>query len=193
MSSATTDEQLARQLQTSIQRSDRRAAGVALDALVGRHYDGLMGYLYRLTSGDRPLAEDIAQEAFLRVLRHIDQYKTDARFKPWLYAIATHIARSHYASADYRRAAPSDDELIADAESPFDVALDADETQRVIAALATLPAHQREVVTLFYYQTFPLSEIAAALGIPVGTVKSRLSLAIKRLRQQMKETDDANL
>jgi RNA polymerase sigma-70 factor, ECF subfamily len=90
-----TDEELALRLQ----QGDR----TTLTTLVARHYDALLGYLYRMTGGDRSLAEDLAQETFLRALRAIEQYRRDYRFKPWLYAIATNLARNHYNRADTRR------------------------------------------------------------------------------------------
>lgn len=173
------DETLASQ----VQRGDRRA----LDALVERHYDALMGYLYRLTLGDRPLAQDLTQEAFLRALRGIGSYDTRRPFKPWLYAIAVHAARNHAARAEQRRVtALDDDDRLADDAHEADSALQADDEARaVLAALADLPTHQREVITLYYYADLPLSAIAAALDIPLGTVKSRMSLGLARLRQHM--------
>lgn len=186
-----TDEQLALRLQ----RGDRGA----LNGLVERHYDPLLGYLYRMVGGDRALAEDLAQETFLRALRSIAQYRRDLRFKPWLYAIATNLARNHYNRADTRYTqSDADGEPDAPSEierARFDMdALDADllaldEVRQVLAALAALPVHQREVVALYYYQSLSLQEIADALHIPLGTVKSRLSLAVRRLREMMKEMD----
>jgi RNA polymerase sigma-70 factor, ECF subfamily len=187
----TTDEQLALRLQGG----DRGA----LNGLVERHYSPLLGYLYRMVGGDRALAEDLAQETFLRALRSIAQYRRDLRFKPWLYAIATNLARNHYNRADTRYT-QSDADSAPDAPSEIERAgldedgLDADllavdEVRQVLAALASLPDHQREVVALYYYQSLSLQEIADALSIPLGTVKSRLSLAVRRLREMMKEMD----
>ncbi len=73
----------------------------ALAALVTRHHSPLLGYLSRLTGGDRPLAEDLVQETFLRVLRQ-GICQPDRPFKPWLYAIATNLARDHFKSAAMR-------------------------------------------------------------------------------------------
>lgn len=170
------DEQLA----LRIQRGEREA----LAQLVERHHSRLIGFLYRMTGGDRALAEDLAQESFLRVLRSIAQYRHPHPFKPWLYAIATNIARDHYKSAASRRTQNEfPDELPASSESePEDALLDLDEGQRVAAAMLQLPDHQREVVILRYYQELSLAEISDALAIPVGTVKSRLSIGLGRLK-----------
>jgi RNA polymerase sigma-70 factor (ECF subfamily) len=178
-----TDERLAQQLQ----QGDR----AALTALVERHYDPLLGYLYRLTRGDRSLAQDLAQETFLRALRGIGGYSYPRPFKPWLYAIATNLARNHYASADTRRTenAVEDQEYGAD-DAPDAALLERDEAQSVIAALDMLPDHQREVIVLYFYQSLSLQAIADTLAIPLGTVKSRLSIGVSRLREWMEVQND---
>jgi RNA polymerase sigma-70 factor, ECF subfamily len=177
------DERLALRIQQGEQ--------VALAALVERHHHRLIGFLYRLTGGDRALAEDLAQESFLRVLRSIGQYRYPRPFKAWLYAIATNIARDHYKSAESRRTTNTDDsnqELLPQySEQPEETLLDWDEGQRVAAAITALPDHQREVVILRYYQELSLAEIAEALEIPVGTVKSRLSIGLMRLKNLLDE------
>ena len=109
-----------------------------LDTLVDRHYDALIGYLYRLLYGDRALAEDMAQETFLRVLRGIKQYSYPRPFKAWLYAIATNLARDHYSRADTRRvsALPETGELnpAFAVDGGDDAIIAQDEQQAVIAA-----------------------------------------------------------
>jgi RNA polymerase sigma-70 factor (ECF subfamily) len=163
-----------------------------LTALVERHYGALIGYLYRLSGGDRLLAEDIAQEVFLQVIRAIQQYQYPRPFKPWLYAIATNLARNHYNRPDTRRTVSSDRLLSGrsvSGTSAEDAILESDEAQQVSALLAALPDHQREAVVLRYYQELSLAEIADVLGIPVGTVKSRLSLGLGRLRALMEQED----
>lgn len=170
------DEQLALSLQ--------HGQTEALSALVQRHHGPLLGYLYRLCGADRALAEDLVQETFLRVIRNLNQYRHPRPFKPWLYAIATNLARDHYKSADTRRTDVLDEgESIALATD-----LSVGEDARPIAqALAQIPVGQREVVILRYYQDLSLNEIAEALRIPVGTVKSRLSLGLGRLRTLLEE------
>lgn len=179
---AATDEQLARRVQ--------RGHTSDLAQLVERHHSPLLGFLYRLTGGDRPLAEDLAQETFLRALRSIKQYQSARPFKPWLYAIAVNVARDHFKRAETRRAVTlTDDELLA-LPDPIDlddtIAVDG---PRLAVALRALPVQQREAIILRYDQDLSLAEIAAVLSIPIGTVKSRLSLGLRRLRQQLQ--DDA--
>lgn len=164
-----------------------------LAALVERHYSALVGYLYRMTGGDRMLGEDMAQDTFLRVLRSISSYQYPRAFKPWLYAIATNLTRNYQTSADSRRtqAVDEDAETVLQTDAPEDVLLADDEAQDVMRALALLPLHQREVVVLRYYQELSLNEIADSLNIPVGTVKSRLSLGLRRLRDVLERTHES--
>src|SRR5258707_1074791 len=81
----------------------------ALALLVERHHSSLLGYLYRLNNGDRALAEDLVQEAFLRVLRPVN-FQSGRPFKPWLYAIATNLSRDHFKSAATRYTVTSSSE-----------------------------------------------------------------------------------
>lgn len=174
------DEQLALDVQHGKQ--------AALAQLVERHHNPLMGYLFRMTSGDRQLAEDLVQETFLRMVRGINRYAYPRPFKPWLYAIATNLGRDHYKAADFRLTADLHENVWHET-SPEENALILDEVQSVIRALAAIPDFQREVIVLRFYQALSLAEIADALDIPLGTVKSRLSLGIKRLRDMLHTSD----
>jgi RNA polymerase sigma-70 factor (ECF subfamily) len=163
---------------------------VALAALVTRHHGPLLGYLYRLVGGDRQLSEDLVQETLLHVLRQ-RVYPSDRPFKPWLYTIATNLARDYFKSAAVRhRWRGGDDEEVLlhlyDSEaSPEERALAAERGGEVRAALAQLGEDYRMVLFLRFYQGFSLQEIAETLQIPLGTVKSRLSVSVHRLRAML--------
>jgi RNA polymerase sigma-70 factor (ECF subfamily) len=173
------DEQLMSALLTGDQ--------AALAALVTRHHTPLLGYLYRLVGGDLPLAEDLVQETLLHMLRQ-PMRPIDRPFKPWLYTIATNLARDHFKSAAVRQRERQDDaeqallHLPDSAPGPEEHALEAERSSEVWAALAQLSEEYRIVVVLRFYQGFSLSEIAETLQIPLGTVKSRLSAGVHRLR-----------
>ncbi len=164
-----------------------------LSALVERHHSPLLGFLYRMTGGDRSLAEDMVQETLLRLLRSIDQYQYPRPFKPWLYTIATNLVRDHYKRAEIRHTQSMPDDSVEYLryldDGPEDVVLFGDETQQVILAMRRLPEHQREAVILRYFQELSLAEIAEILDVPVGTVKSRLSLGLGRLREMLLEQE----
>lgn len=159
----------------------------ALAALVTRHHGPLLGYLYRLVGGDRPLAEDLVQDTLLQLLRQ-RTYQAGRPFKPWLYAIATNLARDHFKSAAVRRRGCMGDEEQAlplrDDRAPGVEAcvLAAEQGGEVRAALAQLGEEYRVVLVLRFYQGFSLQDIAETLHIPLGTVKSRLSVGVHRLR-----------
>jgi RNA polymerase sigma-70 factor, ECF subfamily len=160
-----------------------------LSMLIERHYSPLLGFLYRM--GLMTLAEDMAQETFLRVLKGISFYQPSRPFKPWLYSIALNLVRNYQKRADTQRGSETLDEEVQEVssldaqviETPEINLLNSEAAQTVLDALAQLPDHQRSVVVLFYYQELSQKEIAETLRIPVGTVKSRLSLGLRRLRE----------
>jgi RNA polymerase sigma-70 factor, ECF subfamily len=163
---------------------------VALAELVTRHHTPLFGYLYRLINGDRQLAEDLVQETLLHVLQE-PRYLPDRPFKPWLYTIATNLARDYFKSAAVRHRGHSTDEehalryLTDHAPGPEECALAAEQGSEVQAAFTELSEEFRVVVLLRFYQGFSLQEIADTLQIPLGTVKSRLSVGVHRLRSML--------
>jgi RNA polymerase sigma-70 factor, ECF subfamily len=174
------------QLMTAVMAGDQ----AALAALVTRHHAPLLGYLYRLVGGDRQLAEDLVQETLLNVLRQ-QTYQAGRPFKPWLYMIATNLARDYFKSAVVRqRWREGDDEetllQLTDSDpGPEERALAAEQGNEVRMALAQLREEYRVVLLLRFYQGFSLQEIAETLHIPLGTVKSRLSVGVHRLRDML--------
>ena len=171
------------QLMAAVMAGDQ----VALATLVTRHHAPLLGYLYRLVGGDRPLAEDLVQETLLHVLRQ-RTFRSARPFKPWLYTIATNLARDYFKSATVRQRWRRGDEeeallqLYDSTPGPEERALAAEQGSEVQAALAQLREEYRIVWLLRFYQGFSLQEIAETLQIPLGTVKSRLSVGVHRLR-----------
>jgi RNA polymerase sigma-70 factor (ECF subfamily) len=148
----------------------------ALAALVERFQQPLTGYLDRLVGPDWALAQDLAQETFLRVLRQ-RAVRVDQPFKPWLYAVATNLARDHFRSSHVRCAVRLDEECatsLADvAPGPEDHALATERTHGIVTALRRLGPEYRETLLLRFYGDMTLKEVAETLGVPVGTVKSR--------------------
>lgn len=183
----TRDETLIEQAQ----RGDR----AALTGLVERHHAPLVGYLYHATNGRRDLAEDLAQEAFIRVVQNLSAYQPGRPFKPWLYTIATNLVRDHYRRLDTRRTAEWSDALEDAAarpeEDPEAAFLTAERGGAVSAALLQLSAPLRATLLLRFSQDLSLEEIAQVLGIPPGTVKSRLSNAVRQLRDHLAAQESA--
>ena len=182
-------------------RSGNRAA---FDSLVLRYEKELFGYLRRYL-GDAALAEDVFQNTFLKVYEKLDQYEPGRPVRPWLYTIATHQAVDALRRVNRRGAVSLDrkgspglegeqsslaDLLIAKDQSPQD-ALSLEEQRRALReAVEELPELYREVLLLAYYQEMKYKDIAEVLGVPVGTVKSRLHAAVGRLLQKLRGNAD---
>jgi RNA polymerase sigma-70 factor (ECF subfamily) len=160
----------------------------ALTMLVERYQQELTGYLNRLVGADWALAQDLAQEAFMRVLRQ-PTTRGERPFKPWLYTIATNLARDHFKASATRRAAPLAVEhvqALADpARGPEETALRAEERAEMVTALNRLSVDDRAALWLRFYGGLSLAEIATTLDLPLGTVKWRVSTALRRLRSAL--------
>lgn len=157
----------------------------ALSILVERYHAPLLGYLYRVVDGDRALAEDLVQETFVRLMKQAS-YQAGRPFKPWLYTIATNLARDHFRSPASRQIesieAEGHRELPDPSHGPEAASQSADQGAVVAEAIRQLGPEYRTVLLLRYYQNLSLHEIAAVLNLPPGTVKSRLSVGTRRLR-----------
>ena len=145
---------------------------LALRELLRRYERPLAAFLHRQTGGRD--VEDLYQETWLRVVRHAARFDSGRRFSTWLFQIAVNLCR------DWQRRPPPEPQLGGDepqvaALERSDAALDA------ARLLAALPAAQREVIVLRYYQDLSEADVAAILDIPLGTVKSRLHQAMARL------------
>jgi RNA polymerase sigma-70 factor (ECF subfamily) len=164
----------------------------AFTALVHRYEIELFGFLRRRL-GHRESAEEAFQETFLRVYRHAGQFDATRSFRPWLFAIAANQARDTRRRGARERTVAlvrSDDEgrgtlvetLAAAAGPSAAERAEAGETRTLVqAALHRLTEPQRRVITLIFGEGYKYREAAAALGIPVGTVKSRLHAAVRRV------------
>lgn len=167
------------------------------EELVRRYERELFSYLRRYL-GNRDMAEDAFQAAFLQVHLKCDQFDAGRRVKPWLYAIATNQAidaqrrnrRHQMVSLDHLRGRDEGDDernladLMASREpSPAARVGREEQDQQVQRALNELSDQMRSVIYLVYYQGLKYREAAEVLSIPVGTVKSRLHAAIAKLAE----------
>ena len=157
---------------------------MALDELVMRYHAPIYRYLLRLTV-HLELAEDLTQDCFVRLVSRGSLYQYPRPFRPWLYAIATNTLRRYMESAYHRHpTVPYDqDDRLANADTTPHLLIgpwaDRDE---IDAVLARLSHDHREVIILRYTEDFALTDIAAILHVPVGTVKTRLLRALHRMR-----------
>lgn len=167
----------------------------AFDELVERYYKQIYRFLVRFT-GRPHLAEDLIQDVFVKVYRSASTFDSSKKFRPWLYSIAANRARDALRSAGrsekqiFIQKNAGDDEqmslehLLPGSPSSPDMQMIAQETsEKVKAALQEMPDNLREILILAYYDQMPYKEIADSLGIPLGTVKSRLHKAVTTFGQ----------
>ncbi len=150
--------------------------------------------LYRLAYAwchDACLADDLAQEALIKGLKSAHQLKDAALLEAWLFSILNNCWRDHFRRQHPRADIEEIMELPADGPTPEQRHADNDLALRVRRAVAALPLGQRQVVTLVDLEELSYSAAAQALGIPVGTVMSRLSRARVALRDLLHESPAA--
>ena len=132
---------------------------------------------------DADLAQDAVQETFIRAYRHIEDYRGESSERTWLTAIAINVSRDMLRTAWFRHQNRSTDiDTLPEKPAEFEFP---DNT--VLTEVMHLPAKYREVVLLRYYEGLKLKEVASALGLSDGRVRSRLNKANELLRDRLKE------
>lgn len=174
-----TDEELLQRLQAGDSR--------AFDTLFERHAAAIQRYLTRLTRNSA-VADDLTQQTFLSVLRGRDRFLPGARFKPWLYAIATNAAR------DSRRRTRleelSEAGTLPEGEPVQPQVKDAGLERQVRAALEKLPQAMREAIILHRFEGLSFAEIAQASGVSESAVKVRAHRGYQKLKALLGEVWD---
>lgn len=161
--------------------------------LVERWQPKLLRHAWRVL-GDAERARDVVQEAWVEILRGLGRLDDLAAFPAWAFQIVTRRCQRLFRGADRdRRLAESqmlDEELPASdsAEGEFHADL-----AQVLAALQQLPDAQRSVLALFYLESLSVAEIAVALDVPPGTVKTRLMHARNKIRAQLRGVEDGQV
>jgi RNA polymerase sigma-70 factor (ECF subfamily) len=159
--------------------------------LVDRYGPPLLGYIQRMT-GSTDTAEDLLQDVFLRVYDSLDRFDLERPFRPWIYKIATNACRDFLrtrkdtVSVDFELHGESGrpallDRLQSRFRGPADTYADTELVRELYASIDELPIEQRQAFLLFHFQKFSQEEIAGAMEVPHGTVKSRLFHAYKKV------------
>ncbi|MBI3858115.1 MAG: sigma-70 family RNA polymerase sigma factor [Planctomycetes bacterium] len=167
----------------------------AFTALVGRHQRSLINFFYHLC-WDRQASEDGAQEVFLRIYSHLDSYEPQAKFTTFLFRIARNLwidrmrtaavhgkplsLQSEGGGAGEGRALQ--DRVASKAASPVDILARREQQDALRRAIDQLPDEQKAVVILSEIQGMKYQDIGEILGVPVGTVKSRMHTAMDKLK-----------
>jgi RNA polymerase sigma factor (sigma-70 family) len=178
------------ELITRAQRGD----SAAYEEIVQRYRQIAFRTAYVVT-GSAADAEDAAQEGFVKAYRALDRFRAGAELRPWLLRIVANEARNRVRSSGRRHQLelrlaegfrPGDA-----APSPEAVAVAGEERRRLLAAVNAMAQDDRQVIASRYFLELSSEETAATLGIPEGTVKSRLSRALGRLKIQLTGAADA--
>lgn len=159
---------------------------VVMRALYDEHAGPVLGYVLRLTGGDRQRAEDVVQETMLRAWRHPEAaLPAKGSLRPWLLTVARNIVIDHARARKARPHEVGEQALTtASVDDDIEAVLLA---QDVSGALASLSTQHREVLVQTYYLGRSVAEAAAALSVPPGTVKSRTYYALRALRLAFEE------
>jgi RNA polymerase sigma-70 factor, ECF subfamily len=177
----------------------RQGDVAAFGRLVLKYQDRVFNTCWRMC-GDRTEAEDLSQEAFVRAFQSIGGFGGRARFSTWVFRIAVNLVlsarRKKKGKATYSLDAGSDRgdrdvpsspmvRLVSDEPTPERQAVDREQERIVLDALAAMDEESRSVIVLRDVESFGYEEIAEILGIPAGTVKSRLHRARMALRDRL--------
>jgi RNA polymerase sigma-70 factor (ECF subfamily) len=164
---------------TRAQQGDRDAYA----ALVRCHYASVIRVIYRFC-GDEHLAEDVAQEAFLKAWQHLSTYRPRSSFKNWLYRIAINTATDKLRSETWLAEQDVDEMDVPDSQPSPEALMESKERAAAVnKAIMSLPPASRSVLVLRELELFSYQEIADTLDIPTGTVMSRLNYGRERLRE----------
>ncbi len=168
-------------------RAVRRGDHNAFGQLVRAHQDRLFGLVLMIVR-QRAGSEEVTQDAFVRAYTHLAQYDDTRPFYPWLAAIAVRLSQNWLRK--HGRTSAREGPSISETIEPIDAAnalaaLIADERRRgVWEAVAALPSGERTAVVLFYRDEMSVSDVARALGVTTGTVKTLLFRARRHLRER---------
>lgn len=172
--------------ETALIRKAKAGDGRAIEELIRAHQDALYAFMLRMC-GRPDVAEDIVQEAFVRVLRNLDRFDSRFRFSTWLFTIAKRL----YVNSIQKHRPTYDSDVVGEWQGQHhSPGTDAarretiDNVRNVIDfALGRLGPQQREIILLFHQQSWPITEIALYLNMPEGTVKSHLHRARRRMKR----------
>lgn len=146
--------------------------------------------LMRLTARhlrDDELAREVVQQTFFQLHAARNDWKSDARLRPWVFTIAMNLVREHYRKANRRKETDLDEARIPAAERERAPIEREERVQLLRAALAQLPRSQREVVELHWIEERPFAEVAEIVGSTEGAVRVRAHRAYKRLKELLEK------
>ena len=169
--------------------ADRRTDAESFETLAMPMFNALYNFAHWLTH-NREEAEDLVQEAYLKALKGFASFHQGTNFRAWMYRILRNTFLTSRSGLSVKMTMPfdrEDDAVGPPADTPEAVLLAHADQQMVQSALERLPVHFREVILLCDVEEMSYQEIAEIIGIPIGTVMSRLSRARKSMRELLAE------
>jgi len=154
--------------------NDHKAFGLLID----KHQSAVRGILFKMTKGDKALTDDLSQEVFIRVFKHLKSFKATAKFSTWLYKVAINIFY------DYQKALKYPVEI--SSEKHYSEAESIENKIDIFKALEILNAKEKAIIILHYEKGFSHSEIAKIMKLPIGTVKTNILRGKAKLKEYFK-------
>lgn len=169
--------------------ADRRTDAESFETLAMPLFNSLYNFAHWLTH-DREEAEDLVQEAYLKALKGFASFQEGTNFRAWMYRIVRNTFLTSRSGLSVKMTLPLDreeDAVARPSDTPEAVLLARADEQMIQSALERLPVQFREVILLCDVEEMSYQEIAEIIGIPIGTVMSRLSRARKAMRELLRE------
>ena len=160
-----------------------------VSVLFDRYHARIFNFLARLTM-DRPVAEDLTQNVFLRLIRYRGSYRPGSKFMPWIYQMARNVFSDHYQSVKAKMKGNVDVENLSEAMAESTESWEQDEREKLLhQSLAKLDDEQRELLVLTRFQQMKYEEVALIMNTTVANIKVKVHRAIGKLREHYFELE----
>ena len=165
---------------------DKGESGYSIENLMREYGNEVLRTAYMYVK-DHAAAEDCFQEAFIKAYKNLDNFRGESSIKTWLIRITVNVCKDYLKSAYQRHMVPmmdfEEDAIVS--EDDYEEVENADRNRQILEAVESLPDNYREVVMCVFYNEMSIEETARAVGVPEGTVKSRLHRAKEQLKNKL--------
>lgn len=156
------------------------------ESLIEKHYNQIVK-LALMYVKDREMAEDIAQDVFLKVYKNLKKFKKQSGYYTWIYRIAVNQCKDYLKSSGYQKTVPLMETSIVDSKDPLDIAMHHWEQEWLIDCIDHLSPMLKQVIILYYYNDMTTVEISAITKAKESTVRTRLTRARGLLKEMLDE------
>ncbi|WP_430178121.1 sigma-70 family RNA polymerase sigma factor [Peribacillus simplex] len=161
-----------------------------LDEIMSLYGQDILQLVYSYVK-DTVVAEDLTQEIFIKCYKGLPAYNQQSNIRTWLWRIAINHCKDYWKSWYFRKVSPAEDEQEwTSTDNVEEAVIQQDEDRQLAVAVMELPIQYREVIYLHYFQEMKLKEISEVTGVKLGTVKTRMRQAKKRLKTYWEESTD---